>query len=129
MSAKPCAKCKGIVLKAESLGCYDWQGKNIAHVTALSIGDAERFLRCSLELSEKEQTIANLILKEINSRLGFLVNVGSGLFALSRAAGTLSGGEAQRIRSGYADRFQLDGCSLYSWMSQVLGCINAITTS
>ena len=71
--------------------------QNIAHVTALSIGEAERFFD-SLELSEKESTIANLILKEINSRLGFLVNVGLEYLTLNRAAGTLSGGEAQRIR-------------------------------
>lgn len=66
-------------------------------MTALSIGEASNFFH-TLELSEKEKSIANLILKEINSRLGFLVNVGLEYLTLSRAAGTLSGGEAQRIR-------------------------------
>lgn len=66
-------------------------------MTALSVGEASQFFH-TLKLSEKEQSIANLILKEINSRLGFLVNVGLEYLTLSRAAGTLSGGEAQRIR-------------------------------
>ncbi|MGQ3480952.1 excinuclease ABC subunit UvrA [Paenibacillus sp. TY11] len=96
MSAKPCNTCKGHRLKKESLS-VTIQERNIAYVTALSIGEASHFFH-TLELSEKEQSIANLILKEINSRLGFLVNVGLEYLTLSRAAGTLSGGEAQRIR-------------------------------
>ncbi|MGE7054363.1 excinuclease ABC subunit UvrA, partial [Paenibacillus glucanolyticus] len=64
---------------------------------SLSIGDSLKFFD-HLELSEKETQIANLILKEIHSRLGFLVNVGLDYLTLSRSAGTLSGGEAQRIR-------------------------------
>ncbi|BBH23946.1 UvrABC system protein A [Paenibacillus baekrokdamisoli] len=96
MSAKPCASCKGHRLRKESLAVTIGK-ENIAHVTALSIGAAERFFE-ALELSEKDRTIANLILKEINSRLGFLVNVGLEYLSLNRAAGTLSGGEAQRIR-------------------------------
>jgi excinuclease ABC subunit A len=96
MSAKPCGSCKGQRLRKESLA-VTIGSQNIAHVTSLSIGEAQRYFD-SLTLSEKELTIANLILKEINSRLGFLVNVGLEYLSLSRAAGTLSGGEAQRIR-------------------------------
>ncbi|WP_256759065.1 excinuclease ABC subunit UvrA [Cohnella sp. WQ 127256] len=96
MSAKPCGKCRGQRLKKETLAVTI--GKvNIAYVTSLSIGESQKFFS-ELELTEKEQTIANLILKEINNRLGFLVNVGLEYLTLSRAAGTLSGGEAQRIR-------------------------------
>lgn len=96
MSAKPCEVCKGHRLKKEVLAVTVC-GHNIADVTSLSIGDAMQLFD-SLELSEKERSIAHLILKEINSRLGFLVNVGLQYLTLSRAAGTLSGGEAQRIR-------------------------------
>ncbi|MFC4303381.1 excinuclease ABC subunit UvrA [Cohnella boryungensis] len=96
MSAKPCAKCKGLRLKKETLA-VTIGNQNIAYATSLSIGEAQRFF-AGLELTEKERSIANLILKEINNRLGFLVNVGLEYLTLSRAAGTLSGGEAQRIR-------------------------------
>jgi len=96
MSAKPCGTCKGHRLRKESLA-VTINDQNMAYVTALSIGEAQRFFS-SLELTEKEQLIAHLILKEINARLGFLVNVGLDYLTLSRAAGTLSGGEAQRIR-------------------------------
>ncbi len=96
MSAKPCEVCKGHRLKKEILA-VTVDGHNIADVTSLSIGDAMRLFD-SLVLSEKETAIATMILKEIDSRLGFLVNVGLDYLSLSRAAGTLSGGEAQRIR-------------------------------
>jgi len=96
MSAKPCGKCRGQRLKREVLA-VTVGAQNIAHVTSLSIGEAQRFFS-GLDLTEKELSIANLILKEINNRLGFLVNVGLEYLTLSRAAGTLSGGEAQRIR-------------------------------
>lgn len=96
MSAKPCGSCKGHRLRKESLA-VTVGSENMAYVTSLSIGEAQRFFS-GLELSEKEQLIAHLILKEINSRLGFLVNVGLEYLTLNRAAGTLSGGEAQRIR-------------------------------
>ncbi|GAB6991369.1 excinuclease ABC subunit UvrA [Paenibacillus pini] len=96
MSAKPCELCKGHRLKKEVLA-VTVNDYNISHVTSLSIGEAMELFN-QLTLSEKEQAIANLILKEINSRLGFLVNVGLDYLTLSRAAGTLSGGEAQRIR-------------------------------
>ncbi|RUS43081.1 excinuclease ABC subunit UvrA [Cohnella sp. AR92] len=96
MSARPCAKCKGHRLKPEVLA-VTIAGENISYVTSLSIGDARRFFS-GLTLNDKELQISNLILKEINNRLGFLVNVGLDYLTMSRAAGTLSGGEAQRIR-------------------------------
>ncbi|WP_438348897.1 excinuclease ABC subunit UvrA [Paenibacillus sp. FA6] len=96
MSAKPCEVCKGHRLKKEVLA-VTVDNHNIADVTSLSIGDAVTLFD-SLVLSEKETAIATMILKEINSRLGFLINVGLDYLSLSRAAGTLSGGEAQRIR-------------------------------
>ncbi|WP_314001022.1 excinuclease ABC subunit UvrA [uncultured Paenibacillus sp.] len=96
MSAKPCGTCKGHRLKKESLAVTVGK-QNMAYVTSLSIGEAQQFFE-GLELNEKDRTIAHLILKEINGRLGFLVNVGLQYLTLSRAAGTLSGGEAQRIR-------------------------------
>ncbi|WP_044480969.1 excinuclease ABC subunit UvrA [Paenibacillus antibioticophila] len=96
MGSKPCGTCKGHRLKKEILA-VTVNGENIAHVTSLSIGEAMRFFD-GLELNEKEKAISHMILKEINSRLGFLVNVGLEYLTMSRAAGTLSGGEAQRIR-------------------------------
>ncbi|MNB71195.1 UvrABC system protein A [compost metagenome] len=96
MSAKPCPTCKGKRLKREILAVTVGD-KNIADVTDLSIGDGQKFFG-ELSLTEKEAAIANLILKEISSRLGFLVNVGLNYLTLSRSAGSLSGGEAQRIR-------------------------------
>lgn len=96
MSSKPCDTCKGHRLRKESLA-VTVNDRNMAYVTNLSVGESLHFFE-SLELSEKEQQIANLILKEIRSRLGFLVNVGLDYLTLSRSAGTLSGGEAQRIR-------------------------------
>ncbi|MGM1050149.1 MAG: excinuclease ABC subunit UvrA [Bacillota bacterium] len=96
MSTKPCDVCKGHRLKKETLA-VTINDQNMAYATSLSIGEATRFFE-NLELTPKESQIANLILKEINSRLGFLVNVGLDYLTLSRSAGTLSGGEAQRIR-------------------------------
>ncbi|CAM4274334.1 excinuclease ABC subunit UvrA [Paenibacillus typhae] len=96
MSAKPCHVCKGKRLKKEILA-VTINDRNVADVTDLSIGDCQEFFG-SLVLNEKETAIAHLILKEISSRLGFLVNVGLNYLTLSRAAGSLSGGEAQRIR-------------------------------
>lgn len=96
MSAKPCNVCKGKRLKKEILA-VTINEQNVADVTDLSIGDCLDFFD-KLVLSEKETAIAHLILKEISSRLGFLVNVGLNYLTLSRAAGSLSGGEAQRIR-------------------------------
>lgn len=96
MSNHPCPSCHGMRLKPQVLA-VTIGGKNINEVTDLSIVKAIEFFK-SLSLTEKEQTIAEQILKEILERLGFLKNVGLGYLTLSRSAGTLSGGEAQRIR-------------------------------
>ncbi|CAM3904375.1 excinuclease ABC subunit UvrA [Mesobacillus zeae] len=96
MAEQPCPTCKGKRLKRESLSVLI-SGQNIGEVTALSIEEAYDFFS-TLELSEKEMKIANLIFREIKERLGFLINVGLDYLTLNRAAGTLSGGEAQRIR-------------------------------
>ncbi|TCP55898.1 excinuclease ABC subunit A [Tumebacillus sp. BK434] len=96
MSAKPCPACKGKRLRPESLA-VTIGGENISFVTGLSVIDALHYFS-GLSLSEKEMTIARLILKEIEARLGFLRDVGLDYLNLSRSAGTLSGGEAQRIR-------------------------------
>lgn len=96
MAQKPCPTCKGNRLKKESLAVLI-NGRQIGEITAMSVKDAKHFFE-TLDLTEKEQAIARLILREINERLGFLINVGLDYLSLSRAAGTLSGGEAQRIR-------------------------------
>jgi len=96
MSARPCHSCKGQRLRKETLAVTIDQ-KNIAYVTDLSIGEAKQYFE-NLKLTDKEMKIAGLVLKEISGRLGFLDNVGLEYLTLSRAAGTLSGGEAQRIR-------------------------------
>ncbi len=96
MTVEPCAVCHGARLKPESLS-ITVGGKNIHEVTQLTIRDAEEFF-AHLELTPREQKIAAQILKEIHARLGFLNHVGLDYLTLSRSAGTLSGGEAQRIR-------------------------------
>jgi excinuclease ABC subunit A len=96
MSARPCPACKGRRLRPESLSVLVGD-KNIADVTDMSVAISLRFFE-SVQLTEKEMTIARLILKEIRARLGFLRDVGLDYLTLSRSAGTLSGGEAQRIR-------------------------------
>ncbi|MDO4541673.1 MAG: excinuclease ABC subunit UvrA [Bacillota bacterium] len=96
MSFKPCHICHGARLKKESLA-VTVGGKNIKEVSDLSIGEALTFFN-ALELTEREALIAKQVLKEIKSRLGFLVDVGLDYITLSRSSGTLSGGEAQRIR-------------------------------
>lgn len=92
----PCQVCGGYRLKPEAL-CVKIAGKSIGQVTELSIEDAAGWF-ANLHLNQKQQDIANRILKEINSRLLFLVNVGLDYLTLSRSSGTLSGGESQRIR-------------------------------
>ncbi|WHX26769.1 excinuclease ABC subunit UvrA [Virgibacillus halodenitrificans] len=96
MAQKHCPACKGYRLKEEALAVLV-NGLHISKVTDFSIVEAQDFFE-HLELSEKEEKIAQMILKEICNRLEFLNNVGLDYLTLSRAAGTLSGGEAQRIR-------------------------------
>ena len=96
MAEKNCPTCKGYRLKKEALAVLVG-GKHISEVTDYSIVEAMQFFH-SLELTKKEKQIAHLILREINNRLEFLNNVGLEYLTLSRTAGTLSGGEAQRIR-------------------------------
>lgn len=92
----PCPDCHGHRLRPESRAVTVGE-KSIAEISNLSIMELRQFFKL-LELSEKDQMIAQQILKEIKARLGFLRDVGLGYLTLSRAAGTLSGGEAQRIR-------------------------------
>jgi excinuclease ABC subunit A len=96
----PCPECDGTRLKPEILAVILAAGdqkKSIADVCELSIADCSRFLN-ELTLGPREQAIAGQVLKEVQSRLGFLLDVGLDYLTLGRAAGTLSGGEAQRIR-------------------------------
>ena len=92
----PCDVCHGARLKPEVLA-VTMGGKNIAQVCELSIADCAVFLR-SISLSAREAQIAERVLKEVNARLGFLLDVGLDYLSLERPAATLSGGEAQRIR-------------------------------
>ena len=96
MGTRPCPSCDGYRLKEESLA-VKVNDVHIGQVSNLSITEADGFFK-NLELSEKDMQIAKLILREIGERIGFLINVGLDYLTLSRAAGTLSGGEAQRIR-------------------------------
>jgi len=95
-SARPCPACGGRRLKPEALAVTVC-GRNIAEVSALSIAGADEWF-ASLQLTPREQTIARQIIKEIRARIGFLRNVGLDYLTLDRAANTLAGGEAQRIR-------------------------------
>ncbi|MGG3799070.1 excinuclease ABC subunit UvrA [Metabacillus fastidiosus] len=96
MGQQACPTCKGYRLKKETLAVLI-DGNHIGEVTKLSVQDSLTFF-ANLQLTDKEMQIANLILKEIIERLGFLNNVGLDYLTLNRSAGTLSGGEAQRIR-------------------------------
>lgn len=96
MTVEACPECKGKRLRPEALA-VTVGGLNIDEVTQMSIVEARNFFS-SLELTDREKAIARLILREINERLGFLVDVGLDYLTLSRSSGTLSGGEAQRIR-------------------------------
>ncbi len=96
MSQHACPSCDGHRLKQEALA-VKINNKHISEITSYSVTEAMDFI-LNLQLSEKEQQIARLVLREIEERLGFLINVGLDYLTLSRAAGTLSGGEAQRIR-------------------------------
>ncbi len=96
MREVPCPTCKGARLKPVSLA-VTLGGRSIAEVAAMPIGECAEFLR-NLDLSAREAQIAARVLKEVNSRLGFLVDVGLDYLSLDRASATLAGGEAQRIR-------------------------------
>ncbi len=96
MNTRPCPECGGARLRKESLAVRVGD-KNIKEVTSFSIKKAFEFFG-NMNLSQRDETIAHQILKEIRERLGFLVNVGLDYLTLDRNAGTLSGGEAQRIR-------------------------------
>lgn len=96
MASRPCPDCEGARLRPESLA-VTVGGKNIAEVTCYTISEALSFIK-NLSLTQREEQIGHQILKEIEARLGFLINVGLDYLTLDRTAGTLSGGEAQRIR-------------------------------
>src|SRR5580765_5722417 len=96
MTERPCPACGGSRLRPESLG-VKIAGKSIADVVRQTIKEAGGFFE-GLSLTEREATIARRVLKEIRERLGFLMNVGLDYLTLDRPAGTLSGGEGQRIR-------------------------------
>ena len=98
MSSRPCVECRGARLKPDALA-VTVGGRSIAEVSSMSTADALVFFEgFSQHLTERETLIARQVLKEIRARLGFLSNVGLDYLALDRQAGTLSGGEAQRIR-------------------------------
>ena len=103
----PCPKCHGKRLSPEALSVLVG-GVNLADFTDFTILEAYEFIE-ALELTETEKQIANLILKEIKSRLKFLINVGLDYLTLSRSSGTLSGGESQRIRLATQIGSQLTG--------------------
>jgi excinuclease ABC subunit A len=96
MREKPCSSCKGARLKPESLA-VKVNDKSIAEVCDMSIGESAKFL-ADLRLGKRDKMIAERITKEINARLGFLLDVGLDYLTLSRSSSTLAGGEAQRIR-------------------------------
>ena len=96
MRLVPCLACEGARLKPATLA-ITINGKHISEVCEMSIGDSAKFLG-ELTLSERDRTIAERVVKEINARLGFLLDVGLDYLSLARTAGTLAGGEAQRIR-------------------------------
>jgi excinuclease ABC subunit A len=96
MREVPCSACGGARLRPASLA-VTVNDLNISEVCAMSIGESAKFL-AGLELSERDRLIAERVTKEVNARLGFLLDVGLDYLTLSRSAGTLAGGEAQRIR-------------------------------
>jgi excinuclease ABC subunit A len=108
MRQVPCSACGGARLKPMPLAVRVG-GRNIAETCALSVADAEAFLT-TLELDEREAAIAERVLKEIRSRLRFLLDVGLDYLTLDRSAGTLAGGEAQRIRLATQIGSGLVGC-------------------
>ena len=96
MRELPCPACAGTRLRPEVLA-VTVHGRSIAQVAALSVGEAARWAQ-ALDLTERERLIGDRVLQEIQARLGFLADVGLAYLSLDRAAATLAGGEARRIR-------------------------------
>lgn len=126
MRITPCTTCKGQRLKKESLA-VTVADKNIYEVTNMPVQKLQGFLR-DLKLSKQQELIGRQILKEIRARVGFLAEVGLEYLSLGRATGTLSGGEAQRIRLATQIGSGLVGLHI-SWMSRVSGFTREIMTS
>lgn len=97
MNITPCKECKGMRLKKSSLA-VTISGKNIHEMTSMSVGNLKTFLHEEMELSDRQKLIGEQVLKEIYARVGFLSDVGLDYLTLARGTGSLSGGEAQRIR-------------------------------
>lgn len=112
MSYNPCETCHGARLKEESLAVKVGD-KNINELTDMSIVKIKEYLE-SLKLTKKEAMIADLIFKELKQRLQFLIDVGLEYLTLSRGAGTLSGGEAQRIRLATQIGSRFNWCIIYT---------------
>ena len=124
MREVPCPQCNGARLKplslAVTIGNY-----NISDVCAMSIGEAAKVL-AAMDLNKRDRIIAEQVLKEINARLGFLLDVGLDYLSLSRNAGTLAGGEAQRIRLACRSVAASSVCSTCSTSRRSV-CISATT--
>ena len=112
MSMRDCSTCNGTRLKRESRSVL-LNGKNLGEISSMSVKNLKVFFN-KIRLSDKEEQIANQILKEINQRLSFLNNVGLGYLSLSRSAATLSGGGIAKNSSCYSDRFATNGSFIYS---------------
>ena len=97
MNITPCKECKGMRLKKSSLA-VTISGKNIHEMTSMSVGNLKTFLHEEMKLSDRQKLIGEQVLKEIYARVGFLSDVGLDYLTLARNTGSLSGGEAQRIR-------------------------------
>lgn len=97
MNITPCKECHGMRLKKSSLA-VTVSGKNIHEMTTMSVGRLKSFLHDEMELSDRQKMIGEQVLKEIYARVGFLSDVGLDYLTLARSTGSLSGGEAQRIR-------------------------------
>ena len=125
-----CPACRGARLRPEILAVRmaseNHGDLSIAGLAELSVAEAAEFLS-GLVLGPREQLIAGAVLKEIQARLQFLIDVGLTYLTLNRAAGTLSGGEAQRIRLATQIGSGLAGCSMCS-TNHPLGCTSGITS-
>ena len=126
MYEMPCHACGGKRYRPETLA-VKINGVNIAELSDMSIFRAKEFLN-NLVLNQKQRAVADRVLKELNARLDFLIDVGLGYLTLSRSASTLSGGEAQRIRLATQIGSGLVGV-LYILDEPALACIRGITPS